>query len=108
MTQITIREGHLGDLLELQQLFVYTISNVCQTDYDNKQIIAWIATIENYQRWQDILKNQFVLVAQDKESITGFCSLDNGNYIDLLYVHKDYQRQGIAHRLYDDIEKFNS
>ena len=104
-TQITIRKGHLDDLPELQQLFVDTISNVCQADYDSKQINAWTSTVENENRWQDILINQFVLVAQDKEKITGFCTLDKGNYIDLLYVHKDYQGQGIALKLYTDIEK---
>lgn len=105
MTQITIRKGHLDDLLELQQLFVDTISNVCQADYDSKQINAWTSTVENKKRWQNILTNQFALVAQDKERIIGFCTLDNGKHIDLLYVHTDYQRQGIAHTLYTDIEK---
>jgi putative acetyltransferase len=105
LTQITIRKGRLDDLPELQNLFVNTISNVCQTDYDSKQINAWTSSIENKRRWQDILTNQFVLVSQDKETITGFCTLDNGNYVDLLYVHKDYQRQGIAHKLYFNIEQ---
>ncbi len=105
LTQITIRRGRLDDLPELQQLFVDTISNVCQTDYNSIQIKAWISSIENKRRWQDILTNQFVLVARDKEIIAGFCTLDKGNYVDLLYVHKDYQRQGIAHKLYFDIEQ---
>ena len=104
-THITIRKGQLDDLPELQQLFVDTISNVCQADYDSKQISAWTSSVENENRWKDILINQLVLVAQDKEKITGFCTLDKGNYIDLLYVHKDCQRQGIALKLYTDIEK---
>ncbi|MFN8316749.1 MAG: GNAT family N-acetyltransferase [Chitinophagales bacterium] len=36
--------------------------------------------------------------------MAGFCTLDNGDYIDLLYIHKDYQRQGIATKLYSFIE----
>ena len=39
-----------------------------------------------------------------KGKITGFCTLDKGNYIDLLNVHKDHQRQGIASKLYAEIE----
>jgi putative acetyltransferase len=105
LTQITITKGGLDDLSELQQLFVDTISNICETDYDSKQIKAWTSSTENIRRWQDILTNQFVLVAQVKEIITGFCTLDKGNYVDLLYVHKDYQRKGIAHKLYYDIEQ---
>jgi len=100
-----IRKGQPEDLTELQQLFTDTIKNICKTDYNSKQIDAWASGIENKQRWHNILTNQFVLVAQNNENITGFCTLDNGHYIDLLYVHKDYQRQGIADRLYADIEK---
>ncbi len=100
-----IRKGQIEDLTELQQLFVDTIKNICKTDYNSEQINVWASSIENSQRWQDIVTKQFLIVAQDNGKIIGFCSLDNGNYIDLLYVHKDYQRQGIAHKLYADIEK---
>ena len=31
--------------------------------------------------------------------------MENNDYIDFLYVHKDYQRHGIADRLYFEIEK---
>ncbi len=105
MKSITTRKGQIDDLSELQQLFAETVSNICKSDYNNKQIEAWISSIENKQRWHDILTKQFVLVALDKDKITGFCTLDDGNYIDLLYVHKDYQRQGVARKLYDNIEK---
>lgn len=85
-------------------MFVDTIRNICKKDYNSEQIDVWTSGIENGQRWQDIMTKQFVLIAQDNVNITGFCTLDN-NCIDLLYVHKDYQRHGIAHRLYTDIEK---
>ncbi len=57
------------------------------------------------QRWEDLIENQFILVAVENGQINGFCTLDNGNYIDMLYVHKDFQRQGIARKLYSEIEK---
>ena len=102
---MTIRIGNIDDLNELQQLFVDTVKFVCKADYNDKQVDVWTSGIENKQRWQDILTNQFVIVAQDKDKITGFCTLDKGNYLDLLYIHKDFQRQGIAYKLYSDIEK---
>lgn len=100
-----IRIGNINDLNELQQLFVETVKCVCKADYNDVQLDIWTSGIENKQRWQDILTNQFVVVAQNKDKITGFCTLNKGNHLDLLYVHRDFQRQGIALKLYLDIEK---
>lgn len=102
---MTIRKGNIDDLNELQQLFTDTVKFVCKADYDDKQIEVWTASIENKERWNDIITNQMVIVAQHKNKITGFCTLYKGNYIDLLYVHKEFQRQGIANKLYTYIEK---
>ena len=52
-----------------------------------------------------MLLNQFVLVIQLERKILGFGALDNGKYINFLYVHRDYQRQGFAYQLYTNIEK---
>jgi putative acetyltransferase len=99
-----IRKGQLEDLAELQFLFVETIKSVCKTDYNSEQIEVWTYSIKNKERWNEIMTNQLVLVAQIENKIVGFTSLAYENYIDLLYVHKDYQRQGIAHKLYTNIE----
>lgn len=100
-----IRQANSSDLAEMQKLFANTVSSVCKADYNDDQIRVWASSVENKKRWEDILKNQLVLLALDKTKITGFCTLDKGNYIDFLYVHKDYQRKGIARKLYLLIEK---
>jgi putative acetyltransferase len=99
-----IRKGQLEDLNELQLLFVETIKNVCKADYNSEQIEVWTDSIKNKERWNEIMINQLVLIAQIENKIVGFTSLAYGNCIDLLYVHKDYQRQGVAHKLYTNIE----
>jgi putative acetyltransferase len=101
----TIRRGQLNDLTELQKIFIDTVKSICITDYNEKQIEAWLSGVKNEKRWRDIILNQIVLVALDQDKIIGFSSLDNLSYIDLLYIHKDYQRLGIAHQLYSLIEK---
>lgn len=106
-TKYVIRKGQLADLAELQKLFLDTITEICKADYNDDQIDAWTSDTKgnrNRQRWVDILTKQFVLVAQIKNEIVGFVTLDNGNYIDLLYVHKNHQRKGIADSLYKNIE----
>jgi len=106
-TEYVIRIGQLVDLAELQKLFLETITEICIADYNDDQINAWISDTKsnrNKQRWIDILTKQYVLVAHINNEIVGFATLDNGNYIDLLYVHKNHQRQGIADSLYENIE----
>lgn len=104
MQNFVIREGQITDLTELQKLFVDTITTICTADYGTEQIKAWTSSVKNKQRWQEIMTKQFVMVAQEESKIVGFATLNNGNYLDFLYVHKDHQRQGIAQRLFDTIE----
>lgn len=65
----------------------------------------WVSGIENTERWNNNLSDQYLLVAEFKNEIIGFISLKDGFYIDFLYVHKDYQSKGIAKKLYMEIEE---
>ena len=38
------------------------------------------------------------------ESIVGFADMDGSGYLDRLYVHRDFQRQGVAAALCDALE----
>lgn len=100
-----IRQGRCNDVTQLKTLVINTIENTCKPDYNSAQLEAWISAIDDDQRWQNILNNQMVFIAQDGEIITGFCTLAEGNYIDLFYVHHHYQRKGIAKLLYAELEK---
>jgi putative acetyltransferase len=72
--------------------------------YDPDQIDAWISSIEDSERWLNIMTKQVLVVAKISEQIVGFAKLANGNYIDLMYVHKDHQDKGIAGKLYRSLE----
>lgn len=104
-TNLSIRLSKPSDLTEMQRLFVETISAICKEDYTQEQIKAWTSSIENTQRWIEKLNSQYFLIAEQGNAIVGYASLENNDYLDFLYVHKDYQRQGIADRLYSEIEK---
>jgi|JI8StandDraft_1071087.scaffolds.fasta_scaffold63405_2 putative acetyltransferase len=93
------------DLKEIQILFSHTVQEVCKKDYNSKQIEIWVSSIQDENRWLQIFKNQFIIKAIVENKIVGFGSLDNFNFIDLLYVHKDYQGKGIAKRLLENLEK---
>ena len=102
---IIIRKGVDDDLPEMLQLFTATIDEVCKKDYNLQQLEAWKSGAENEERWRQVIRNQYVVVAVTEDKITGFCTLDKGNYIDLLFVHKNFQHKEIATLLYHQIEK---
>ncbi|MGJ1510097.1 GNAT family N-acetyltransferase [Sphingobacterium siyangense] len=100
---LTLRKGILQDLQEILILFSGTIETVCD-DYNNEQVVAWISSVNNTGRWHRLIEDQYFIVAVLNQKIVGFASLAHGDYIDVLYVHKDFQRQGIAQQLYNALE----
>jgi putative acetyltransferase len=101
---ITLRHANMEDLPELHSLYVETIQHTCKKDYDLHQISVWTASVENKERWKRALTHQYFLVAEIENKIVGFGSLENGDHVDFMYVHKDYLRQGIADKLYQALE----
>ncbi len=103
--KINIRKGTHDDLPEMLELFTATIDEVCKKDYTFLQLEAWKSGAENGERWMNVMSSQYVLIAESGNQMVGFSTLDQGNYIDLFFVHKDYQQKGIASMLYAVIEK---
>lgn len=102
--QLTIRKGTKEDIPEMQKLFVETIQSVCANDYDQSQINVWISGARDAERWNNILNEQVVFITEIKDRIVGFSSIKNYNYIDLIYVDKDHQKQGVAYSLSNEME----
>jgi putative acetyltransferase len=102
---ISVRHASIADLPILQSIFANTIAATCLYDYTPEQITVWVSAIENKQKWLQKLKAQYFIVAQYGKQIVGYASLENYEYLDFLYVHNNYQRQGIAYSLYSMLEK---
>ena len=101
---INVRPGTLADMEAMQNLFVHTIRSVCSKDYTPSQIEAWTASVHNKVRWADKIRSQYFLIGEINSILVGFASLDSFDYFDLLYIHADYQSQGIATQLANRIE----
>lgn len=101
---ITIRRAEPEDLKELQALFVETINSTCTGDYTAPQINAWTSSIENKDRWNRLIVHQYSIVAIIDGEIVGFAALDDGDYLDFMYVDKTHQRKGIATQLFDALK----
>ena len=48
----------------------------------------------------------YTLTAWENGHIVGFGDMDETGYFDHLYVHRDYQRQGIAAAISDALEEY--
>src|SRR4051812_18745655 len=94
------RKATLQDIDQLKELYFGTITTINTKDYNEEQIKAWASTVERTESLLRRISEQcFFVVENDDKKIIGFASLDKTGYLDLLYVHKDFQRTGIAKKL---------
>lgn len=98
------RKATISDLTEMQEMYIDTIKWTCKNDYSPLEIDAWVSGLNNVERWVKVIHSQFVLLAILEDKIVGYGTLKDGNYIDFLCVHKDSQRQGIADKVFNELE----
>ncbi|MDE6505376.1 MAG: GNAT family N-acetyltransferase [Clostridia bacterium] len=100
-----IRRYNPTDFVSVSNLFCDTVNCVNAADYTREQLTAWIENSNRLEEKRGDLSKQFTLIAEYCGKIVGFGSIDENGYLDLLFVHKDYQNQGIASALCDKLEK---
>lgn len=95
-----------ADLEEMARLFYETILTVNRRDYTEAQVKAWAgrreSLVQNGRRFLD----SHTLVAVEGERIVGYGNMEAGGHLDHLYVHKDFQRRGVAAALCDRLEAY--
>ncbi|WP_026753723.1 GNAT family N-acetyltransferase [Sediminibacter sp. Hel_I_10] len=96
---IDYREATLEDLPEITAIFRDTIRTVNRKDYSEKQIEVWSSGADDLKKWQERIKKLYFIVAEVDSQIVGFSYLKNGNYIDGMFVHKDFQRRTVGSKL---------
>lgn len=101
---ILYRQGDLEDVDSSRDLFAGSIRTVCAADYTPEQIEAWVSGADDIERWQHVFKHQWVRMAVVNGRAIGFVTLQNDHHIDMFFVHKDYQRKGIAQSLFAQAE----
>lgn len=100
-----LRLYNTSDCEFLVELFQQTVSNVNAKDYSKEQLDVWATGNVNLNEWDKSFRQHFTIVAIKNEIIVGFGDIDKTGYLDRLYVHKDYQRQGIASAICDELEQ---
>ena len=84
------------DLDAILELFYETVHAVNRRDYSPSQLDAWAPKQPDRDRWAQSLAAHYTVVAVAGGTVAGFADLASDGYFDRLFVHKDFQRQGIA------------
>lgn len=98
---MTLRPYRPADCPHLAELFTSTVHTVCARDYTQVQLDAWADGQVDLAAWNASFLAHTTLVAVEGGSIVGFADLAPDGYLDRLYVHKDWQRRGVASALCD-------
>lgn len=99
-----IREYLPSDCKYLAELFYQTVHFINAKDYTDEQLNVWATGNVDIAEWNRSLSEHFSLVAMKDNIITGFGDIDKTGYLDRLFVHKDYQNQGVATTICDKLE----
>lgn len=98
---MTLRPYRPADCPALAELFYHTVHTVCARDYSSEQLDAWADGQVDLAAWNASFLAHTTLVAVEGGTIVGFADLAPEGYLDRLYVHKDWQRRGVASSLCD-------
>ena len=100
-----IRTYEPADCKCLAELFYNTVHTVNAGDYTEEQLQVWATGKVDLAGWNQSFLAHHTLVAVEQGIVVGFGDIDETGYLDRLYVHKDYQRRGIASALCDVLER---
>ncbi len=102
-----IRQATLADIPELAELYKNTVLSVNRKDYSTEEVEDWASCGDDTAHLHELFAGQHFLAAEnDNGKIVGFTSVNDAGYLHNLFVHKDFQHQGIATSLYRAIESY--
>ena len=89
-----VRAALQSDAVELKKLFQNTVLAINRRDYSQAEV-------------EDMIKIHYFIVAINQQSeIVGFSSITPQGYLHSMFVHKDFQGEGIATMLLNEIEQY--
>ncbi|MFC0241153.1 GNAT family N-acetyltransferase [Rhodopseudomonas telluris] len=86
-------------------IFIAAIEQLTEDDYSEAQQEAWASVADDDAKFAARLASQLTLIATLGGAPVGFASLKGADHIDMLYVHPDFTRRGVATSLIDALEK---
>ncbi|NQU48784.1 MAG: GNAT family N-acetyltransferase [Planctomycetes bacterium] len=101
---MNIRNYQSQDAPALTDIFYDSIHNIATQYYSSAEVHAWAPSPKDYGYWQQRFDAKPPMIGKIDGVIVGFITLEDNGHIDWTYTHPDYQRRGIAGRLYQHLE----
>ena len=102
-----IRAALQSDAVELKKLFQNTVLAINRRDYSQAEVEDWASCGDDLSNIENMIKTHYFIVAVNQQSeIVGFSSITPQGYLHSMFVHKDFQGEGIATMLLNEIEQY--
>lgn len=102
-----IRAALQSDAVELKNLFQNTVLAINRRDYSQAEVEDWASCGDDLSNIENMIKTYYFIVAVNQQSeIVGFSSITSQGYLHSMFVHKDFQGEGIATMLLNEIEQY--
>lgn len=115
MENIIIRKATMNDLKSIQKLN-NSLFDLEFNEFDNTLKQFWPFEKEGKEYFQNMIKNEIVFVAQDKEKVIGYLAgsiceqmsykTENFAELDNMYIDDKYRRFGIGTSLISEFKKY--
>lgn len=103
-----LRKYEPTDCREMEKLFYDTVHTVNAKDYTKEQLDVWATGHVDPDKWERLFLKNDTVVAVEDGIIAGFGDMNESGYLGKLFVHKDYQKRGIAAAICNRLEQASS
>ncbi|MGB3414246.1 MAG: GNAT family N-acetyltransferase [Microbacteriaceae bacterium] len=97
--KVQIRKYRDSDASSTLELFLRAIRETASADFTPEEIAAWAQDDRKLDVWAAKRAEASTIVATINGVLVGFTDLDSSGYIDMMFVHPDYGRRGVASTL---------
>jgi putative acetyltransferase len=105
VAKIALRPALPADAPALAALFRASVEELGIEDYSQAQVEAWSALADDEAAFAQKFVGNLTILGLSGGEIAGFASLKGADVLDMLYVHPQFARQGVATQLCAALEK---
>jgi putative acetyltransferase len=101
---ITVRDYRAGDIQAMIDIFRGAVRLIARRDYTQAQVLAWAPDVIDADLWAKGYATTPAFIAEIDGKAVGFTDLESDGHLDMMYVHPDFQRRGVATALLGRVE----